>query len=488
VEKIIGRQEEQRLLEKIFNSKQAEFLAIYGRRRVGKTYLIRNYFKRKSCYFLNVTGINQEPLERQIKEFMSEVGRVFYHGASLTLPNNWFDVFELITELFTTTIPQNKKIILFFDEFPWMATHRSRLLNALDYYWNQFWSDDKRIKLIICGSSASWIIKNIINNRGGLHNRLTQRIHLEPMNLKETRRFLQARGIKLTARHITHIYMLTGGIPYYLTNVTAGLSSSQIIEKLAFAKNSFLLNEFNNLFSSLFDNAEVYIQLIRLIAKKRNGLSQKDLFKALGENSKGGTILNKLHQLEDVGFIMSFKPYQNQKKGVYYKVIDEYTLFYLYWIEPIKNNLQIKGVKTGYWQKIQNTPAWYAWAGYAFEAICYKHIAQIHQALNLSVLALPTTWQYIPKAKSDNSGAQIDLLFERDDEVITICEIKYTEEAFVIDKNYAQNLKNKIEIFKEKTNTKKQIFLAFISANGLKKTIYSEALISGIVTLEDLFK
>lgn len=487
-EKIVGRQEELEILEKLFRSDRAEFLGIYGRRRIGKTYLIRNFFKKKACYFFNSTGIHNEPIKRQILEFTKEIGQIFYKGMELKEKSNWFDVFALLTESINQQLHKDNKVVLFFDEFPWMATHRSKLLQALDFYWNRHWSQDKRIKLIICGSSASWIIKNIINNKGGLHNRLTCTMQLEPMNLGQTKDFLHSRGIKLNLQQVSQLYMVTGGIPYYLSRINPGLSATQIIEELAFTKNSFLLKEFDNLYSSLFEDAEIYVAIVRAIAKRRYGLGQEELFHQLNKLSKGGTVIKKLNELENAGFLISFKPYGHQKKGIYYRVIDEYSLFYFDWIEPIKRTLLSKGLQKGYWQKMCKTPAWHTWTGYAFEAICYKHLAQISKTLSLSPTAVPNTWRYSPIKNLKERGAQIDLLFDRDDDAITIGEIKYTEQPFVIDKKCAEELKRKIDVFTRVTRRRKQLFLVIISANGLKENLYSSEMISQVVTLSDLFK
>lgn len=486
---VVGRKREQLILENVFKSNKANFLAIFGRRRIGKTYLIRTFYQAKPCLLFNSNGIKGGRIDQQLSEFSKEIGRTFYEGAELKSAETWFDAFEQLLQAVNKKEFKNKKIILFFDEFPWMATHRSKLIEALDFYWNRHFSQDKRIKLIICGSSASWIIKNIINNKGGLHNRLTHTIQLEPLNLHDTQLFLKHNGVKLNYKHIADIYMATGGIPYYLSHVNSGLSAAQVIEELAFSKNSFLIREFDNLFASLFDDSEIYIELVRAISAKKSGMSQEELFKTLSEKiSKGGTIVKKLKDLESTGFIVSFTPYKHQKKGIFYKVIDEYTLFYFRWIEPIKSALQLKGVRSGYWQKIQQSSAWHSWAGYAFEAICFKHLSQISKAIKLTPASMPSSWRYNPQKFEKEDGAQIDLLFERDDQSITICEIKYTDKPLIIDKAYAEVLKQKIAIFKKVTRINTQYFLALISANGLKETIYSQDMIDGVATLEDLFQ
>lgn len=484
---IIGRDQEIEILNELYKSNKSELLALYGRRRIGKTFLIRQFFKIKKAVFLNVTGSKDGSMLEQIAHFTKQVGNVFYGGAKLKPGKNWDETFEILTDAIKN-IPKGQKIILFFDELPWMATRNSRLLQNLDYYWNQYWSDDRRIKSIVCGSSASWIINKIIKNKGGLHNRITKQIYLEPFNLHDTKNFLKDLGINLNNKQILMIYMVTGGIPYYLSYVKKGLSAAQVIEKLAFSKKSVLLEEFDSLFASLFDDHESYIEAVRILAKRHYGMGKRELLMTLGKSFVGQGGINKLQALEDTGFILSFKPHFHKRQGIYYKLIDEYTLFYFNWIEPIRATLQKKSLEKGNWQVMQNSSEWYTWLGYAFESVCYKHIGQIRKILSINPAAIANAWRYAPRKGAKERGAQIDLLFDRKDGSITICEIKYTDKPFKIDKQYANDLLNKIDVFKKKTHTNKQIFIAVISANGLKTNMYSEDLIDGVATLNDLFK
>jgi len=368
-----------------------------------------------------------------------------------------------------------------------MVSRNSRLLQTLEYYWNHHWSRDPRVKLIICGSSSGWILKNIINNKAGLYNRVTRTIHLEPFNLFQTKKYLAYEKIKLTQAQIVHVYMVLGGIPYYLSRITPGLSATQAIESLAFSKGSFLSQEFKNLYATLFGSAGMHVDLARIIASHRYGIGQEELSRQLDKISSGGRLKDWLNDLEQAGFIIRFKPFQHEKKGIYYKMIDEYSLFYFHWIEPISNSLIDRGMRKGYWENIQSSPAWHSWSGYAFELICYKHIPEISKALNISPNALAYAWRYAPTKNSSESGAQIDLLFDRNDDTITVCEIKYTEKPYSIDKSYAQRLKQKIDVFKQISRTRKNIVLAMIAASGLKNNIYSEELVYRFATMEDLF-
>lgn len=485
---IICREEESKILERIYSSQHPEFLAIYGRRRVGKTYLIRSFFDKKPCVFFSVMGSKGGTIKDQITHFTQRVGEAFLGGIIPKAATNWDATFKLLTDAISK-VPKNKKIVVFLDELPWLATRKSKLLQTLDYYWNQYWSMNKQIKLVVCGSSASWIINKIINNKGGLHNRITETIHLEPFNLSETERYLTLNKVKLNRKQITEIYMVTGGVPYYLSKVEPGLSASQIIEKLAFRSKALLLDEFDNLFSSLFDDSEIYIEILKAVAANRSGIGQEKLFKQLSRTAKGNTGITRLKALEDAGFILSFTPHFHKKRGVYYRVIDEYTLFYLDWIAPLKDTKMQKALEKGYWKTLAQTPKWFSWAGYAFEAVCYKHLNQIRRTLDLSLTAIPNSWRYTPE-KSDTAnvaGAQIDLLFDRQDDSITVCGIKYTNKPFVIDKQYKEVLENKIKIFRNRTRTKKEIFIAMIVSEGIKENIYSKGLILKTVTLDDLF-
>jgi len=485
-DKIIGRIEEQKVLQKIFNSKHAEFLAIYGRRRVGKTYLIKRYFASKPCYYFQITGVKDGTIKEQLHEFTRRVEKTFYPpGVSLKEPLTWMNALEMLT----TAIEQysnKKKVILFFDELPWLVTKKSRFLQALDYHWNTKWSDNNRIRLIVCGSAASWIIKNIVNNTGGLHNRITAQLRLDPFSLNETKNYLKYLGINLNDKQILVLYMVMGGIPQYLKQIENGLSASQNIDKLCFTKNGILFNEFNNLIPALFNESEIYNDLIRLIAKQRYGIERSDLLKKL-KFSSGGRIDQRLLELEEAGFITNFKPYGHVKRGHYYRITDEYTLFYLNWIEPIEGSIRHQSKSRGYWEKQSKSSSWKSWSGYAFEAICYKHIEEIRIGLNIPVTANIGTWRYSPRKGSEEKGAQIDLLFDRDDGVVTVCEIKYSDIPFEIDKQYANNLLNKIDVFKRQSRVDKQIFISFITSSGIKENMHSTKLISNQVTAREFF-
>ena len=483
-EEIIGRADEKKKLAKIMNSKDAEFLAVYGRRRVGKTFLVRHFFKGKGVYF-ELAGEKDSAYKVQLINFYRSVQETFKPDLPIKIPATWKEAFSILT-VFIEAQPENKKVIIFLDELPWMASRRSGLIQALDYEWNRKWSNISNLILVVCGSAASWVLEKLIHAKGGLHNRITDTIHLKPFSLGEADLYLKSRGINLKPMQVLELYMVMGGIPHYLRQVEKGKSSTQIINSLCFRRDGFLFSEFSRLYKSLFDQSEVHNRITRQIVKKRNGISRDELLRATGFSS-GGTFQKRLLELEESGFIDVYVPFGKRKKDLFIKVVDEYTLFFLHWIDPLVKKSSV-GYNPNYWLNLSKKPKYLSWAGYAFEAICMKHADRIMKSLGIANLAGEIgSWRFIPAKKSKERGAQIDLLIDRTDNSINLCEIKFSDNKFSIDKSYAKNLINKIEVFEEKTKTKKQIFLTMITTMGIKKNIWSEDLVDSEVILKDIF-
>lgn len=483
---IIGRKYEKSKLEKIFQSDQAEFCAVYGRRRVGKTYLIREFFEKKACVFFRSSGIHKGSFKKQLDKFKKEIEDTFYKGrkgTQLATFTNWHDAFEALKDAIELFV-RKQKVIIFLDEIPWMATPKSGLLEAVDYYWNRYWSADKRIKLIICGSAASWIIENVLHDTGGLHNRVTLRLPIDPFSLAETRDYLEYKNIHYSNEQILTFYMCLGGIPFYLNYAEKGLSAIQNINNACFQKKGTLYDEFDSLFASLFNKDDIHKEIISFIAKKREGISRSDIESKF--EYKGGRLTERLKELEEAGFITAFIPWKRER-GIYYKVIDEYTLFYLTWIAPRSASRISKNINDQYWEILSSKPAWKSWSGYAFEAVCFKHSNQIKKALRIPDGSDFSSWRYSSSNK-DESGVQIDLIFDRPDNIVNLCEIKYCNSPFVIDKKYAAHILYREKVYIKETKTNKQIFNSMIVSAGLKKTIYSEEVISSFAVLDDLFK
>lgn len=478
---IIGRYKELEFLKKVLESNTPEFIAAYGRRRVGKTHLIREFFKDKSLYF-ELTGMKDASKSAQLKNFSTVYADTFYKGERQPPPVDWFEALNQL-RYHLESIDTQKKIVVFFDELPWLASKKSGFLDALDLFWNRYISSRPNTILCICGSAAEWMIKKVVSNKGGLHNRLTRPpINLKPFNLQEAELYLKARDVHLDRKQVLELHMALGGVAYYLNLVPRGKSSSEIISELYFKEHSPLSKEFHNLFNSLYEHPQRHIELIRILSSVHQGLTQSEIFSRAKTLSPGGSAVAVLEELESCGFILRVAEYGKEKKDAKYRLVDAFTLFYLKWVENVGS------VGESYWIRKQGSPTYYTWAGYAFENICFQHYNQIVKALELSVVAeVKSGWRYTNSKKSVGAGAQIDLVIDRADKCINLCEIKFYDDEITISKNYAQELKRKKSCFKEITKTRKTLFTTLISTYGAKKEANYLGAIDNQVTMDSLF-
>ena len=478
---IIGRSEEKRILEKLYRSPKAEFLAIYGRRRIGKTYLIRNYFRGKGIFF-EITGTFNINCKDQLENFHSEYSALFDGDTYSLPPKNWREAFDRLRKS-VKKIKSEQKIVLFFDELPWLASPRSGFLAAIDYAWNRHFSAMPNIFLVVSGSAASWMINRVINNTGGLYGRLSAHLRLLPFSLAETEQYLKSQDIHLPRKQVCEIYMVTGGIPKYLSYLERGFSAASNIHYLCFTPQSPLLTEFHKLYHSLFQDAEKHLQVMRTLAKKRRGMSRTDLIKEAKLNSSGRTSLI-LRELEESGFIMTLPEVGKKSRGTRYYLNDEYTLFYLKWIEPEKGML-LRGVEKEYWIKKQASSPWKSWAGFAFESLCLKHIPEIKHSLHIGGVSTSSGYW-----KSDINGKkefEIDLVIDRADQCINLCEIKFCNEEYSLIKTYAEELSKKKSLFQKRTQTKKGLFVTMITPFKIKENMYTQSVIDHNLSLDALF-
>lgn len=474
--KIIGRKEEQKILQSGLNTPEAELIALYGRRRVGKTYLIRTYYKEFIAF--EFTGAQKASYKSQLENFRLALQSATKSDMPLANPATWLEAFSMLTT-YMLNLPADKPAVFFFDEFPWIETPRSGFLKVFDHWWNTQASRLSHVKVVICGSAASWMIDKILNDKGGLHNRVTQTIRLMPFNLGETEAYLQSRGVVLEKYGLLQLYMAMGGIPHYLRNINAGESPAQIIDRLFFTKDGLLKNEFKNLYAALFTNAEQHEQVIRILAIKPGGLTRNEIIKACGFTT-GGSTSNILNELQESGFITAYIPFQKNKNESIYKLSDEYSLFYLKFVEHSRD------AGAGAWLRQYSTSAYTIWSGSAFETVCLKHELQIRRALGIEgVLTNACTWRH--KAGKGKHGAQIDLLLDRRDHCINICEMKFSNALFVIEKKYAQELDRKIEVFRGETKTRSNLFLTMVTTYGTKVNEHYLGRVQAEVKMEDLF-
>lgn len=479
MEVVIGRAEEMRILDHKLNTGSPELIAIYGRRRVGKTYLIRTYLKDSIVFEL--TGIHGASMPDQLKNFSLALAKAIQSPAPVATAASWLEAFYDLDRYLLDTLEPEKRAVLFFDEFPWLHTSRSNFLRAFDHWWNSSGTKYANLKVVICGSAASWMIEKILNDRGGLHNRVTQTIRLLPFNLGETDEYLKYKGVVLDRYQTLQVYMAMGGIPYYLQHISPGESAAQIIDRLCFTTNGLLRTEFKNLFESLFTNSDQHEKVVRALAQKSKGLTREEIIAECKLTTGGGTT-KMLKELEESGFVSTYIPFGKSVNESIYKLSDEYSLFYQKFIE------NAKATGDGTWLRQIQTQSYISWSGFAFESVCHKHSRQIKKALGIGdVLTEESVWRHHPAKGSGAKGAQIDLLLDRQDRTINVCEIKFAGNEFVIDKKYANELDSKIDIFRQETGTKKTIFLTMVTTYGVQKNNYYTGRVLREVTMEDLF-
>lgn len=454
-----------------YKSKRSEFIAIYGRRRIGKTYLVRETFANKLTF--SYSGMANVSTKMQLFNFQTVLKQ---HGAQVDkAPTNWIEAFYQLAN-FLELHPAKKKVI-FLDELPWMDGPKSSFLPAFENFWNAWASMRKDIVLIICGSATSWIVKKIFRNKGGLHNRLTDQIHLLPFTLNECEQYANAMKLGLSRKLILEGYMVLGGVPYYWSMLKKGLSMAENINSLFFARDAKLKNEFNDLYASLFKNPEPYKAIILALGNKKIGMTREDI-KEHAPSANNGKLKDYLDDLENCGFIRRYNSIGSKNKNAMFQLVDNFTLFHFKFIADKK------GTDDRYWQKIQGSPIYHTWCGLAFERVCLLHSRNIKVALGIDGI-LTTEYSWFSNRQQQN-GAQIDLLIDRLDQAINLIECKYVKGKFSIDSKYANNLQNKIDTFRNVTNTRKSLFITLITAEGIVENNYSKE-IDNSITADALF-
>lgn len=470
---LIGRTRELHLLDQCCESGKPEFVAVYGRRRVGKTFLVRKYFGNRFSFY--ATGIADQNMRAQLKAFNLSL---IEHGASeRSTPSDWFEAFaRLKTLLSSETVRRDKascRRVVFLDELPWFDTPRSSFRAALDWFWNGWASACDDMMLIACGSATSWMLDNLVEDHGGFYNRVTRQIRLVPFTLAETEQLLLSNQVDLPRQQTVEAYMVFGGIPHYLNLIDRRSSLAQNIDQLCFSQAGELRHESDRLFKSLFRHADIYEAIVRELAKRLIGRTRTEL--AAVRDIGGGKALTKaLRELEQCGFIRRYRNYRANKNGHYYQLIDPFTLFSLRFLDGLSQNS---------WMEYLGTPSYHAWTGNAFELVCLLHVRQLKQALGIAgVQTQESAW----RSKTSDPGAQIDLLIDRKDAVIDLCEMKYSGAPFVVDADYARRLSTKLETFRAEERPGKALHLVLVAMSGVARNAHYHVL-TNTIDSDDLF-
>lgn len=472
--KIAGRESEIAILEDLLKKQRPEFLAIYGRRRIGKTFLVREVYKDHIVF--ECSGLHQKDFVQQLENFWLTLQEYDSNAKPSLPPKTWLQAFSQLKSYLNRLDSAAKKVI-FLDEIPWFETPRSGFLAALDNFWNQFISKRDDLLLIICGSAASWIINKVINDTGGLHNRVTKHIQLMPFTLRETRSFLAMQGVRLTNKDLVQLYMCVGGIPFYLRDVQAGKSIPQILDDLFFNDQAFLRSEFQNLYAALFTNSEVHERIVRALANKGKGLSRKEIIAAT-QLPSGGGLTAALQELIACGFVRQIFPIKKTKEDSLFRLLDEFSLFHFRFLSNSRGNNS--------WMQLSNQAAFQSWSGYAFENLAIRHTATIKKALGISGI-ITNEYSWVMKKNAQSAGAQIDFIIDRADNCINLFELKFHKVEYEMNEQEANRLRKSISVFQSQTATKKNIFLTLLTPYGAVKNPHYLSIVTNQLTAEDLF-
>lgn len=479
---IVGRKKEIEELERLYNSPKAECVIMTGRRRVGKTFLIREVFNQRITFYhtglppYDEEGRENVGLREQLQQFFFSLKR-FGHEGNKT-PINWIEAFFMLSQLLEK-IDNGQRQVVFIDELPWMDTKGSHFLQAFEGFVNGWAMGRRNMMLILCGSATSWVEDNFIHNNKGLYNRHTDIICLRPFTLSECEEYCDFMGLNMNRFDITEAYMALGGIPYYWGYLNPSLSLAQNIDQMFFAPDAKLRDEFMRLFGSLFRNPDKYIQIIRLLATRHSGFTREEIIQ-LCKIPSGSTLTNMLRSLEVSCFIKLYQPFGTGKNACRYKLTDNLCMFYLHFMEDGNRN------DAAFWQHSQNLPAINNWRGLAFEEVCFLHIPQIKNALGVSnVLSEESAWNVL--GTDTAKGAQMDLIISRNDNVVNVCEMKYISRMFTVDKDYDLKLRQRLGLVEQNIKRRQTIHTVLVTTFGLERNKYS-SMISNVITLDDLFK
>lgn len=473
--KLIARHNECEEIRRCMESDESEFIIVCGRRRIGKTYLIEQYFDKK--YDFKYVGGHNLDTRDQLRNFSKALAR--YSGRKQQELKDWIDAFDAL-ECYLESLDNNKRKVVFIDEMPWIDSKRSNFVSALENFWNGWANSEGNIVLIATGSATSWMVDKLVMNKGGLHNRITSRIYLTPFTLHETEEYLRWRRFAWDRYQILQAYMAFGGIPYYLKQLSSKESVAQNIDRLCFREDGMLRNEFDELYNALFTRADSYIDTVRVLANHKSGMTRKDISEKLGYN--GSNLTRILKNLERCNFIARRAQYGNKKRDEIFRLVDFYTLFYFKFLE---NDLSLSD---HWWTEHLDSGSVKAWTGLTFELICLEHHRQIKNALGIGGVATSvSTWRYTPNRQDEKKGAQVDMVMERADRMIHLFEIKFSESKFTITKEYEETIRKRLWLFKEITQTPKAVVQTFVTTFGLSNP-NSWHIVHSEVTMDDLFK
>ncbi len=471
--RIIARTHEIETLERKYRSGKSEMVIVYGRRRIGKTFLVNNVFSDRFTF--TFVGARKQKQEKQLQRFAMQL-KLFSDSPYAPALNSWEEAFIELRTLIERK-PSDERKVIFFDEMPWIDTPKSSFVETLEYFWNAWAAQRNDIMLIACGSATSWMVNKLVKNQGGLHNRITEQIYLRPFRLGECEEYLHENGCMWDRYTILQCHMVMGGVPYYMNLLNPEQSLAQNIDRLFFAKNAPMREEFEELFNALFNQADKYITVVKALTRSREGLLRSEIMEKT--KMSGGSLTKIMENLERCDFIETYARYKSSVRNTLYRINDPYTLFYFKFL----HNKNTKDEH--WWTNNMHSHSVESWQGFSFETICMIHLEQIKRKLGISGISTTTSsWRKL--GNDEDKGTQIDLVIDRADRIINLCEMKFSEGPYTITMDYEYKLRNRMTIFREETKTYKSLVTTLVTTYGVLRGIHS-GIVQSEVVMDDLF-
>lgn len=480
---VIGREEELDTISRLYASERSEFLAIYGQRRVGKSFLIEEALGNKITFsavglYQKIDKDSPEKVEsyrqKQLAHFYNSLREYGLPKEGNLAPTSWMEALELLKKLLKSK--RAKRKVVFIDELPWLAGPQSaELLEELGHFWNSWAGMRKDIFLIVCGSATSWMVDNVLRDYGGLYGRITERIFLKPFTLAECERYWNKRGFHLSRFEIALTYMVIGGVPFYMDSIRPDRTMADNINAIYFDKDK-ARQEFKDVYTSLYSSSETYIEVVRQLGKRFYGMTRDELLKAV-EKKGGGTFTDILDNLIDSGIIRSYTLYGGPRKQTVYQLVDFFTLFYLRFVE----NTDFTS-----WRSVQRSKPFYTWAGNTFELLVLEHMPKLADALRIKEYATPFSWR---GKTPDGEGVQVNLIIPATTERADyICEMKFSEGKYTLSNDDAEEFARQIAALSISKIHKPthSIYVALVTSLGVTDSKH-RIHVNELVTLDSLF-
>ena len=471
--RIVARTKEIEALNRKYNSSKSEFVIVYGRRRIGKTFLVNNMFAGRFTF--TYVGARKQNQKKQLRRFADQL-KTYTGSAYAPALSNWDEAFKAL-QILIDARPKEERKVIFFDEMPWIDTPRSSFVEALEYFWNSWAAQRDDVLFIACGSATSWMVQNLVKNKGGLHNRITEQIYLRPFRLGECEEYLHDIGCVWDRYTILQCYMVMGGVPYYMSLLNPEQSLAQNIDRLFFTKNAPMREEFGELFNALFSHADAYISVMKALSVNKEGLLRSEIIEHTGLS--GGKLSKILDNLERCDFIEVYSRFKSSVRNSLYRICDPYTLFYFKFMEGHNSKDE------HWWINNMRSHSVEAWQGFSFETICRSHLLEIKRKLGISGISTnASAWRML--GDGERRGVQIDLVIDRADRVINLCEMKFSEAPYVVSKEYEDKLRERMAMFREATKTRKSLVMTMVTTYGVLRGIHS-GVVQNEVLMDDLF-